>query len=529
MASYVDITNTLNFSVAFAPTSAFPLDSRSMFGSYQAAAAAAATAENAGSTNTKYYIGQMLTVFENDIVSHYSIQADKTLKAIGAAVIGDEKTVTIGDAGEVGLKSFGVEYFRYIAKDNILSGDYTYPDNMPTDAPAGAYVKVGDVWYVKGDADWEVADSEPVTVARYELTRGWKSGLEPKVIQNSEGSGYELAWYEPSSTTVEGLQSTITSLQNDMNVLNTKVDNNKTELQGKIDEEAARAEAAEAALVGRVESTESAITTLNADAGTEGSIKNQIATAVAGIMENPDESMNSIKELVDWCTNHAQDALELSNNVTANATAISALESLVGTLPEGTSASNVISYIAEAVKVETDRATAAEEALSGRIDTLESTTANLGTAATKNIEDFATAAQGAKADTAVQSVVKSTTNGNVSVDGTDVEVYTLPKATVTDLGGIKVDGSSITTNSDGVASVAAVAASKVTGLDTLIEGAKTGAVSEAKEYVNTNAVLVSNIVDSTNVAGSVEAASTGKVVSEELLLKALNWKTSMDD
>ena len=48
MASYTDITNTLNFSVSFKPTSAFPLDARSMFGSYAAAAAAAATAVNAG-------------------------------------------------------------------------------------------------------------------------------------------------------------------------------------------------------------------------------------------------------------------------------------------------------------------------------------------------------------------------------------------------------------------------------------------------------------------------------------------------
>lgn len=46
----------------------------------------------------------------------------------------------------------------------------------------------------------------------------------------------------------------------------------------------------------------------------------------------------------------------------------------------------------------------------------------LGTAAFKATEDFATAAQGAKADSAVQSVTTGSKDGNISVDGTDVAV-----------------------------------------------------------------------------------------------------------
>ena len=46
----------------------------------------------------------------------------------------------------------------------------------------------------------------------------------------------------------------------------------------------------------------------------------------------------------------------------------------------------------------------------------------LGTAAFNNTGDFATAAQGAKADSAVQSVVEGSQNGSISVDGTDVAV-----------------------------------------------------------------------------------------------------------
>lgn len=46
----------------------------------------------------------------------------------------------------------------------------------------------------------------------------------------------------------------------------------------------------------------------------------------------------------------------------------------------------------------------------------------LGTAAFKATEDFATAAQGAKADSAVQEVATGSKDGNISVDGTDVAV-----------------------------------------------------------------------------------------------------------
>ena len=45
--------------------------------------------------------------------------------------------------------------------------------------------------------------------------------------------------------------------------------------------------------------------------------------------------------------------------------------------------------------------------------------------------------------------------------------------------------------------------------------------------VENNAGEESNIVTSTNVAESIDAASSGKVVSEELLLSMLQWKTTM--
>lgn len=92
-----------------------------------------------------------------------------------------------------------------------------------------------------------------------------------------------------------------------------------------------------------------AITKLNANSTTEGSVDYKIAQAVAAIMENPDETMNSINELVTWINNHAADALELSNKVSANESDIDALETLVGTTAVATQITNAI---AAALKIE---------------------------------------------------------------------------------------------------------------------------------------------------------------------------------
>jgi len=85
------------------------------------------------------------------------------------------------------------------------------------------------------------------------------------------------------------------------------------------------------ALADRVTANEEAITKLNADSSTEGSVDYKIAQMLVTIMDNPDDAMNSINELVTWVNDHAADALELSNKVIANEADIAALEALVGT------------------------------------------------------------------------------------------------------------------------------------------------------------------------------------------------------
>ena len=75
----------LNFAVGFNRTSAFPLDANSYFESYSAAQTAAAGAATVGSSDSAYYIGQLIIVNESGKFGLYQISADKTLVKFGQA------------------------------------------------------------------------------------------------------------------------------------------------------------------------------------------------------------------------------------------------------------------------------------------------------------------------------------------------------------------------------------------------------------------------------------------------------------
>ena len=87
----------LNFSTSFNPTSAFPIDARTVFDTYDDAIAAAKTAGEIGSTDTKYFYGMTLTVG----TKKYVIQNDKTLLELlqshtVAEVLPDDHIVKVG-------------------------------------------------------------------------------------------------------------------------------------------------------------------------------------------------------------------------------------------------------------------------------------------------------------------------------------------------------------------------------------------------------------------------------------------------
>ena len=87
----------LNFAVSFNPQTAFPLDARYYFSTLSAAQAAAAAAVEVGSSDGVYFYGENVCVVTDSAADLYIIQPDKTLKAVGTVVLGDDKSIEIVD------------------------------------------------------------------------------------------------------------------------------------------------------------------------------------------------------------------------------------------------------------------------------------------------------------------------------------------------------------------------------------------------------------------------------------------------
>lgn len=105
----------LNFSTSFKRTSAFPIEANSYFTSYAEAEAAAQTAVEVGSAESTYYIGETITVVENNNSKCYIIQPDKTLREISINPL--KVNVTVDD--KVGTPSATVS-----VQDTTINFDF---------------------------------------------------------------------------------------------------------------------------------------------------------------------------------------------------------------------------------------------------------------------------------------------------------------------------------------------------------------------------------------------------------------------
>ena len=90
-----------------------------------------------------------------------------------------------------------------------------------------------------------------------------------------------------------------------------------------------------------------AITVLNGTG--EGSVSKQVADAVASIVADAPEAYDTLKEISDWISSHADDAVAMNSQINTNKTDIASLKALVGTLPEGAASTTIVEYIAEAI------------------------------------------------------------------------------------------------------------------------------------------------------------------------------------
>lgn len=143
-----------NRSIAFAPTSAFPLNANSYFESMDAAQAAALSAKPAGDTSTKYYFGQEIVVV--DLVSDV-----KTAQMFIIAPTKDEENNEVGMLAEVGGK-IEIDENQFVLADDKLS------------------------------------------------LLGFAGAVEGAQLVKVGG---KLSWVKPDNTTVEGLSTNVAALQ----------------------------------------------------------------------------------------------------------------------------------------------------------------------------------------------------------------------------------------------------------------------------------------------------------------------------
>ena len=116
----------LNFAVGFNRTSAFPLDANSYFENYADALTAASGAAEVGSSDSAYYIGQILIVndkseTDNKGLGLYQITASKTLVKFGQASSADEIGEVLRQAEELSKWTSDVQAY---ALEQALAGEH---------------------------------------------------------------------------------------------------------------------------------------------------------------------------------------------------------------------------------------------------------------------------------------------------------------------------------------------------------------------------------------------------------------------
>lgn len=155
--------------VAFNRGDSIPIDKSLVWYSFE-------ELENYAKTGATAYVGQILAyVDEAAGTSTAYIIADEagTLKEVGSATVGDDKTIVLNN-NALALKNWGVQYYRW---------------EEGTDEDPGKHVL-------------QVVDDD----------HPWIAGLEPKVATGADGV-LVLEWYQPSSTTIEGVSSIVGTLQ----------------------------------------------------------------------------------------------------------------------------------------------------------------------------------------------------------------------------------------------------------------------------------------------------------------------------
>lgn len=486
MAEYIlnvaEQTSKLDWAMPFQRTGAFPLDRSSIFSSLADATkyAAGAGDDERGLGGTSY-VGQSIAVYDNETVTLYIINADRTLKKVGTTPVGDEKTIVVAENGTVSLK--GVSGLSFTGEDG------------------------------------EAVSYQPL------LVNG------------------ELTWVVPSKTTVEGLSSEIEALKTSVGKLTTTVGDsasglvkdvadNKTAIAtintkiGAIPEDKTVAEQITA------EATQAKTDAIAAIMGKAGIDKKydtlkEIADWILADETNSTALVNKVNGIYDDYLKGA-DKTELQGKITD-------LETFVGSLPEGATSATVIDYIQEVVnglKID-DYAKAADlTALAERVTAVEGkATANTASIET-NAGNITKNAEAIKAlqDAGVEKNYINSVDDNFTV-GTDRKLVLndIPIAKITSLQDY------IDSTNEEIATIKETLNGKdeepglISKVSTLEESNTilTGKITSLEEFMNNTPNTYVKVDDFTTVVGDISVMKdAGRNVLQDIntLQDILTWK-----
>ena len=333
------------------------------------------------------YVGQVLAyVNETDSTAKAYIIADTngTLTEVGAATLGDNKTIVL-EEGTLALKNWGKEYYRWV----------------------DAVGEEGKEGYVAGHHEKQVVDG----------THPWIAGLEPKAVAGADGT-FELAWYQPSTTTVEGLNSTVSSI--------------RTTVEG--------------------------ITAALGDAETDGTIRGDIAdlkTEVAKKIDAAGGTMTGDLTLADG-SKAASETVVDTKIATAIGSAGHLKRLVVEQLPEVSAADVDTIYMVKDATVSTGDAYKEYMVIDGAFAQIGDTSVNLEPyATTASVEAKVKVVQDDlnehKADAVAHITAdeRNAWNGKLDADNADYTTLVANKQKLVDIPAIKTIGTGLTLNEDG--------------------------------------------------------------------------------
>ena len=326
---------------------------RIRLGDFQEFATVAELEANANPSATAlYYVTDINCLAKWDGSQYVQINRDTGMTAV--EVVGDGNAVTAAVYSADGRKLTLTKGATYMTAADVDSKISAKVGDLGDKATVKAYV----------DAKTEgIASDEALTALSDRVTtaEGDIDALETKVGEKTVSAqidekitALDLAnTYDPKGAAdgkdaaIKAAQDAADAAQADVDALDTKVG---TVAEGKtVVQMIEDSKYDDSALKTRISKNETDIATLNGDENTAGSVKKQVADAVAKIVADAPEAYDTLKEISDWISSHSSDASAMNSQINTNKSDIAALKALVGELPEGAEATTIVAYIQEVV------------------------------------------------------------------------------------------------------------------------------------------------------------------------------------